>query len=113
MNPVSTPATITTRHGGDGDDTLIGGGGNDTLHGGAGADEFIVSSGTNDFALIADFNLSEGDRLVLQSGFKYELESFTSGTGTYISQNNNQIAGLQNISLEVAQDIFANYPDFI
>ncbi len=85
--------------------------------------QFIIGSDLNHFALIVDFNRSEGDpagiryaaRLVLDSSFQnqYDLESFTKGTGTYISLNDNQIAGLQNIGLGVAQDILANHTDFI
>ncbi|MBC6418959.1 MAG: hypothetical protein GDA44_09320, partial [Prochloron sp. SP5CPC1] len=113
-----------TLYGGDGNDTLWGssknyifysGPGNDTLYGGSGADRFIIDSDLNHFALIADFNRSEGDRLVLESSFQdeYDLESFTKGTGTYISLNDNRIAGLQNIGLGEAQDILAHHTNFI
>ncbi len=52
--------------GGDGDDWLHGGSGNDRLKGGAGADTFVFD--VSDFGsvdTILDFNLAEGDRLLL------------------------------------------------
>ena len=105
-------------YGGSGNDRLDGGYGNNTLVGGAGSDYFVTvefpNYGSNNFSLITDFNRSQGDILVLRYGFEYELESFTNGTvGTYISQNGNQIAALQNIGLNEAQDIFANSTDYI
>lgn len=49
--------------GNDGDDILAGGSGDDTLNGGNGADTFVLSLGSSD--RIVDFDLSEGDRLLV------------------------------------------------
>ncbi len=100
-------------YGGSGNDSLYGGSGNDSLYGSAGADRFIVGFGPNYFALIADFNRSQGDRLVLRSNVEYELKSFTRGTGTYIYQNGDRIAGLQNIGLGGARNILTLHTDFL
>ena len=122
--------------GGKGNDYLDGYKGNDTLLGGAGADKFIghfhsfdfvlrvnfdgsttkVFDGREgNFTLIKDFNLREGDRLILDSRYKYQYnpESFTQGTGTYISLDGDRIGGLQNIGLDEARNILANYTDFL
>ena len=58
-------------NGGDGDDLLIGGGGLNTYWGGAGADVFAIGSeGLQDgLQTIADFNASQGDRLLLSAAF--------------------------------------------
>ncbi|MHC5767539.1 MAG: hypothetical protein ACYTXI_18310 [Nostoc sp.] len=78
--------------GGEGNDTLVGGVNNDILVGGAGADTFLYNT---DVAFvrtdigqdaIADFNSSEGDKIVL------ELTTFsaiTSVAGTGFSNNSN------------------------
>lgn len=67
---------------GDGDDTLIGGTGDDYLVGGSGSDVFLFSANTgfntsNDYGngldKIADFNLSQGDKINLSALFENEL----------------------------------------
>ncbi|MEH1835824.1 MAG: hypothetical protein V7L29_28175, partial [Nostoc sp.] len=74
--------------GGAGNDTLIGGAGNDTLVGGAGADRFLyntnatfVSSAVGVDA-IADFNRSQGDKIILD---KTTFNAITSVPGTGFS----------------------------
>ncbi|MGX1499845.1 Ca2+-binding RTX toxin-like protein [Labrenzia sp. MBR-25] len=54
-------------HGGDGDDVLVGADGLDRLFGDNGADTFIFESASayNDLDIIADFDISEGDKLDL------------------------------------------------
>ncbi len=52
-------------NGGDGDDVLIGGPGVDALFGGAGADRFVFLSTLDRGDRILDFNVAEGDRVVI------------------------------------------------
>ncbi len=66
--------------GSDCSDTLVGGLGNDTLFGGLGADTFVFASGDGTDT-IADFKLSEGDRIGLIGGLTYSQLSFIQGTG--------------------------------
>ncbi|MEH1873626.1 beta strand repeat-containing protein [Nostoc sp.] len=77
--------------GGSGDDILIGGKGNDTLVGGAGADRFLYNTDAA-FALsavgvdaIADFNSSEGDKIILD---KTTFCAVASNPGTGFSNAN-------------------------
>ncbi|WP_253257041.1 calcium-binding protein [Microcystis aeruginosa] len=53
--------------GGSGNDTLIGGAGNDTLTGGTFADRFVFNNPTEGLDTITDFNVSEGDAIVVSS----------------------------------------------
>lgn len=53
-------------YGGEGNDVLRGTRGQDLMLGGTGADRFELSQGVRD--TIYDFNLADGDRLVLQQG---------------------------------------------
>ncbi|MFO0291132.1 MAG: beta strand repeat-containing protein, partial [bacterium] len=53
--------------GGSGSDTLIGGAGNDTLIGGTTADRFVFNNPTEGLDTITDFNVSEGDAIVVSS----------------------------------------------
>ncbi|MEH1853548.1 MAG: choice-of-anchor D domain-containing protein [Nostoc sp.] len=74
--------------GGAGNDLLIGGQGNDTLVGGIGADSFIYNtnaaftSAAVGIDAIADFNHSEGDKIVLD---KTTFNAITSVVGTGFS----------------------------
>lgn len=74
--------------GGQGDDSLSGGGGNDwlagdkgsdTLSGGAGADIFHTFAGAGADRVV-DFNLAEGDRVLLLAGQTYSLAQVGSDT---------------------------------
>ncbi|MBN3893479.1 MAG: calcium-binding protein [Nostoc sp. JL31] len=78
--------------GGEGNDTLVGGVNNDILVGGAGADTFLYNT---DVAFvrtdigqdaIADFNSSEGDKIVLKLT---TFSAITSVAGTGFSNNSN------------------------
>ena len=77
--------------GGAGNDILIGGAGNDTLVGGAGADRFLYNTNAP-FAssavgvdAIADFNHSQGDKIILD---KTTFNAITSTPGTGFSNTN-------------------------
>ncbi|MGJ5630252.1 cadherin-like domain-containing protein [Nostoc sp. CALU 1950] len=77
--------------GGEGNDTLVGGRGNDILIGGVGADFFLYNSNA-DFTTtavgidaIADFNSSEGDKIVLD---KTTFSAIASAPGTGFSNTN-------------------------
>ncbi|MBD2534957.1 FG-GAP repeat protein [Nostoc flagelliforme FACHB-838] len=77
--------------GGAGNDILIGGADNDTLVGGAGADKFLYNTNTA-FAssaigvdAIADFNHSQGDKIILD---KTTFNAITSTPGTGFSNVN-------------------------
>lgn len=102
--------------GGAGNDTLDGGFGGflgigeiDTLTGGTGADDFIVgtrfdsyyvdgdpiTNGVNDYALITDFSLSEGDRIILQGAAEFYSMNFSpvaGVAGTAIYRTAGQVA---------------------
>ncbi|MCZ8159155.1 MAG: calcium-binding protein, partial [Microcystis sp. LE19-196.1B] len=54
-------------NGGSGNDTLIGGAGNDTLIGGTTTDRFVFNNPTEGLDTITDFNVSEGDAIVVSS----------------------------------------------
>lgn len=58
--------------GGIGRDTIIGGPGDDTIFGGSGADTFVFRRGSG-LDVIADFSLSEGDRIDLTSYLKNDI----------------------------------------
>lgn len=61
-----------TLTGGAGDDTLVSGAGSDRMTGGAGRDMFGVTAGgisSGEVDVITDFDLSEGDSLLLNEGF--------------------------------------------
>ena len=59
-----------------GNDSLDGGAGNDTLIGGAGADSFTMSRGKD---VIADFNISEGDAIMISDDLDLNLTISQSG----------------------------------
>lgn len=67
--------------GGAGDDVLDGGLGNDWLSGGAGADQFIFKFGAYpaERDVIADFNVAQGDRLILATSMTYQVTSTPQG----------------------------------
>ncbi|MEH2376558.1 choice-of-anchor D domain-containing protein, partial [Nostoc sp.] len=88
--------------GGTGNDLLIGGQGNDTLVGGIGADSFLYNTntafttGTVGIDTIADFNHSEGDKIVLG---KSTFTAVTSAVGTGFSNASDfQISSLGAVS---------------
>ncbi|MEH1948846.1 MAG: tandem-95 repeat protein, partial [Nostoc sp.] len=95
--------------GGKGDDTLVGGRGNDVLIGGVGADFFVYNSNveftttvvgvdamsTTGYAY-ADFNSSEGDKIVLDKTTFGEIAS-AAGTG-FSNLNDFQITNLAGTS---------------
>ncbi|MBD2525796.1 calcium-binding protein, partial [Nostoc sp. FACHB-133] len=88
--------------GGAGDDLLIGGIGNDILIGGSGADAFVYNttaaftSTTVGIDTIADFNHSDGDKIVLD---KTTFSAITSFVGTGFSNASNfQITSLGALS---------------
>lgn len=78
--------------GGDGDDMVFGDLGNDTLSGGAGADQFQMHGGGRD--VIIDFNLAQGDRVVLDAGASYTLSQ--QGADTVIDWSEGQVV-LSNV----------------
>ena len=55
--------------GGDGDDILIGGVGDDLMSGGSGADKFVYITPLDGQDVVADFNITDGDRIDLNSLF--------------------------------------------
>jgi Ca2+-binding RTX toxin-like protein len=59
--------------GGVGDDWLFGDRGNDTIAGGWGADTF-VSFGDAGVDLVVDFDISQGDRVVIEAGTTYTFQ---------------------------------------
>ncbi|MBE9105490.1 choice-of-anchor D domain-containing protein [Nostoc cf. edaphicum LEGE 07299] len=88
--------------GGTGNDLLIGGQGNDTLVGGAGADSFlydtnsIFNSAVVGIDTIADFNRSQGDKIILD---KTTFTAITSVVGTGFSNASDfQISSLGALS---------------
>jgi parallel beta-helix repeat protein len=88
--------------GGSGNDLLIGGQGNDTLVGGMGADSFVYNSNAVftstavGIDTIADFNRSQGDKIVLD---KATFSALTSVVGTAFSNASDfQITSLGAVS---------------
>lgn len=85
--------------GGDGDDWLSGDRGSDTVTGGAGADVFHTWDGAG-MDLVTDFNLAQGDRVMLDPGTTYTLAQV--GDDTVISLGGGGqmvLAGVQLSSL--------------
>ncbi len=64
--------------GGAGDDTIVGGQGNDVLTGGGGADTFVFRA-NHDHNTITDFDVSDGDMLLLEIGNPYAATDLWSG----------------------------------
>jgi hypothetical protein len=95
--------------GGAGDDVLYGDLGSDTLTGGAGADAFVV--GLNAYTapfdgapeVIADFNLSEGDRISIAGDVTWRAEQSGPDTKLIISYGTDETYGtvviLKNVVL--------------
>ncbi len=88
--------------GGEGNDTLLGGEGNDLLIGGIGADSFVYNtnaaftSAAVGIDTIADFNRSQGDKIILS---KTTFTAITSAVGTGFSNASNfQISSLGAVS---------------
>jgi Ca2+-binding RTX toxin-like protein len=88
--------------GGAGNDLLIGGPGNDTLVGGTGADSFLYStnapftSAAVGIDTIADFNHSQGDKIILS---KTTFSAIASVVGTGFSNSSDfQITSLGAVS---------------
>ena len=81
-------------HGGSGDDLLNGQDGNDQLWGDPGADRFVMSSGLD---VVADFNLGEGDHVLLSPGVGYQLSQIESDVMILTDSGGMR---LQNISFD-------------
>ena len=83
--------------GGLGHDILLGGRGDDLITGGAGADQFVIDDFSGDFDIFTDFDLTEGDRLVILEsaveGFDADLLSFGNG---FLQYNDRNLALVQN-----------------
>jgi serralysin len=91
--------------GGQGDDSLAGGAGNDwmagdrgadTLSGGAGADTFHIFAGAG-ADRVSDFNLAEGDRVLLLAGQSYSLAQ--SGADTVVNLGGGDQLVLAGVSM--------------
>ncbi len=82
--------------GGDGDDWLSGDKGSDTVTGGAGADVFHGSKDTGT-DLITDFNLAQGDKVLLDAGVTYTLAQV--GADTVVSMTGGAQMILQGVQL--------------
>ncbi|MBM5801899.1 MAG: calcium-binding protein, partial [Cyanobacteria bacterium K_DeepCast_35m_m2_023] len=80
-----------TLFGGKNDDKLNGGLGNDQLTGGHGADLFMLSSGTD---VVIDFKGWEGDRLGINSGLEFQLQSIDQGTQVVTKQGSLVLTGV-------------------
>ncbi|MBW4659264.1 MAG: phytase [Drouetiella hepatica Uher 2000/2452] len=83
--------------GGSGSDTLRGNQGNDYLQGRNGADLFVfaVGDGTD---IVADFSLSEGDRIGLSGGLTFgQLILTQQGSNTLIQAGTEALAVLNNV----------------
>jgi len=84
--------------GGEGDDLLKGGNGNDILQGGVGQDQLIGGKGSDLFVLsqgfdmIADFKISQEDRIGLAAGLTFDQLAIAQGTGS--NANNTLISVL-------------------
>ena len=76
--------------GGDGNDRLDGNRDNDTLTGGPGADSFVLSAGQD---VIKDFNLGEGDRIVLRYGDNPNISDSSSGLNIGVGDRNARLEG--------------------
>lgn len=84
--------------GGTGNDILRGGNGLDNLFGGSGADTFVLQSNQG-LDTIRDFDLAEGDVLILSTGMSLgDLTLVESGRNTTIEENDNAIAILRGIT---------------
>lgn len=89
--------------GGAGNDTLVAGRGQATLIGGAGADLFVVRNGqAGGQAVLADFNLAQGDRVVLQGyagGAQAALAgATTSGSSTLLTLSDGTRVTFQGVT---------------
>ena len=85
--------------GGDGNDFLSGDRGNDTITGGAGADIF---HGSQDAGIdrVTDFNLSEGDRVMLDPGTIFTVSQVGADTVIDMGGGNQMIlVGVQMSTL--------------
>ena len=83
-----------------GDDTLEGGLGNDNLTGNDGADTFVFNSLSEGIDTITDFNLTEGDQILITADFgatSVDQFSFDSVTGA-LSFEGTQFATLANVA---------------
>ena len=80
-----------------GDDLLLGAGGDDTLVGGTGSDVFVFGKGEGTDT-IADFNLSEGDRIGLAGGLSFgQLTLTQEGANTSIKSGDEVLAILTGV----------------
>ena len=82
--------------GGAGNDFVSGDRGNDTLSGGVGADIFH-GFGAGEGDLVIDFNLAEGDRVMLDTGTVYTLAQV--GLDTVITMEGGSLMTLANVQL--------------
>ncbi|MEM9273742.1 MAG: cadherin domain-containing protein [Cyanobacteria bacterium P01_F01_bin.143] len=83
-----------------GDDTLEGGLGNDSLTGNNGADTFVFNSLSEGIDTITDFNLTEGDQILITADFgatSIDQFSLDSATGA-LSFEGTQFATLANVA---------------
>ncbi|MDZ8262316.1 FG-GAP-like repeat-containing protein [Nostoc sp. ChiQUE01b] len=97
--------------GGDGNDTLVGGAGNDTLVGGAGADSFVYNTDAAfdltavDVDAIADFNSSQGDKIILDKTTFSAIAS-TAGTGFSNKSDFQIISNAETSTAKIIYDAF-------
>lgn len=86
-------------NGGTGNDVLIGGFGKDNLIGGAGADKFVFNASTSaaDADTITDFNVAEGDQILLDATvfLDSDLLAYSSSSGA-LSYDGTIFATLSN-----------------
>ncbi|HEY9217548.1 MAG TPA: calcium-binding protein [Phenylobacterium sp.] len=80
--------------GGEGDDFIAGDRGDDTVEGGAGADRFHIFDGGG-LDLVLDFNVVEGDRVLLIAGTSYSVTQ--SGADTVVDLNGAEMI-LRNVT---------------
>ena len=95
--------------GGDGDDLLLAGNGSNTYYGGAGADRFGLMK-QHDQNVIADFDHSEGDQLLIRKHHIDSVEVSFAGTGAngeaqFWLQSQMGLTGIQTTSGTTADDI--------
>jgi len=83
--------------GNEGNDWMDGNRDNDTLVGGAGADSFVFSGGED---LFRDFNLGEGDKVVLRYGDQYSLSNSGSGMNIAVGSNIARVEGYSTQSFD-------------